>query len=462
MGSIPISRDDLSFWVDSPDPLPCAPLQGDARCDVAIVGGGFAGLSAAYHLMRARPDLDIVLLESARVGSGASGRNTGMLGPRVGGSILDLCRRFGQAEARRLYQTSLDAVDHVKDLIAAERLSCALEPTPQMKAALTQRHVAGLANEARMLERLGFDAPWLDANDMARVAPVPYQAGLRYPQSALLNPVLLCRELKRILIAGGVRVYERTHVRRLAPGRPVALTLGEGTLTAARLVLATNAYTADLGVLQGQIIPIQTHVIQTAPLTDAQLSRLNWPGRNPVFEAGHIFNYFRLTPDNRILFGGGRPLYEASPANPRSGATDIADPGVWRAQVNVFRRRFPALADVSIANKWSGALAMTLDHLPIIGELAEAPGVFFAGGWNGHGVAMATASGALVAELLMGCRSARARVPWVRGGAPAIPRDPVRAVGLSAYLTTLQVMDRLDAVRDRLRMPFTSAKEVNA
>jgi gamma-glutamylputrescine oxidase len=461
MGTIPISRDDLSFWVDTPDPHPCAPLRGDARCDVAVVGGGFAGLSTAYHLMRARPDLDIVLLESARVGSGASGRNTGMLGPRVGGSILDLCRRFGQVEARRLYQTSLDAVDQVKGLIAAEDLSCALEPTPQMKAAVTQRHVAALATEARMLERLGFEAPWHDANDMAHLAPVAYQAGLRYPQSALLNPVLLCRELKRILIAGGVRVHEHTHVRRLAPGRPVELALGDGTLTAARLVLATNAYTAQLGLLQGQIVPIQTHVIQTEPLTDRQLSRLNWPGRNPVFEAGHIFNYFRLTPDNRILFGGGRPLYQAA-SDARSGATDIADPRVWHAQVNVFRNRFPALCDVAIANKWSGALAMTLDHLPIVGELAEAPGVFFAGGWNGHGVAMATASGAVVAELLMGCRSGRARVPWVRGRAPGVPPDPVRAVGLSAYLTALQAMDRLDAVRDRLRMRFTTANEVNA
>lgn len=460
MGSIAISRNDLSFWADTPDPLPCAPLDGDRRCDLAIVGGGFTGLSAAYHLMRARPDLDIVLVESANVGSGASGRNTGMLGPRVGGSILDLCRRYGEVEARRLYQTSVDAVEHVASLIASENIACALEPIPQVKAAVTQRHVAQLASEARMLERLGFDAPWHDEDDMSRIAPVPYQAGLRYPHSALLNPVLLCRELKRVVMAGGVRVYEQTPLRALTPGRPVTMMLGAGTLTARQLVLATNAYTTQLGLLQGQIIPIQTHVIQTEPLRDTQLARLTWPGRNPLFEAGNIFNYYRLTPDHRILFGGGRPLYQAAPGNSRSGATDIADPAVWTAQVNVFRKRFPTLYDVEIANRWSGALAMTLDHLPIVGELAEAPGVFFAGGWNGHGVAMATASGAIIADLVLGSRSARVNVPWVRGRAPQVPPDPVRAVGLSAYLTALEALDRLDAARDRLRIHFTAAKEV--
>src|SRR5918992_5491683 len=114
MKTVRVSRTDLSFWAETPDQQPCAALAGDADCEIAVVGGGFAGLSAAYHLMRARPDRDIVLLESARVGSGASGRNTGMLGPRVGGTILDLCRRYGDIEAQRLYDLSLQAVEHVK------------------------------------------------------------------------------------------------------------------------------------------------------------------------------------------------------------------------------------------------------------------------------------------------------------------------------------------------------------
>src|SRR2546423_1184409 len=133
MAALPISRDDVSFWVEAADEQPCAPLRGDARSEIAIVGGGVTGLSAAYHLIHERPGADIVLLESNRVGSGASGRNTGMLGPRVGGSILDLCRRYGEPEAKRLYQISLDAVDQLKALIAAEQIACDLEERQQVR-----------------------------------------------------------------------------------------------------------------------------------------------------------------------------------------------------------------------------------------------------------------------------------------------------------------------------------------
>jgi gamma-glutamylputrescine oxidase len=451
MSTISIPRDDLSFWAEAPDAQPCAPLRGHALADIAIIGGGFAGLSAAYHLVRARPDLEIVLVEAGCVASGASGRNTGMLGPRVGGSIVDLCRRFGDADARRLYNISVEAVRLVKTMIAAEAIACDLEHTAQVKAAVTERQAIALRSEARMLERLGFPAPLHDARTMAQIAPVPYRAGLGYPESGLLNPVLLCRELKRLLLAAGVRVHERTPVLGLTPGRPVRIRLEEGGVTARQVVLATNAYTPQLGLLQGQVIPVHTHVIQTERLAAADLARVNWPARTSFFETGNIFNYFRLTPDNRILFGGGRPLYKAAAEDRRSGATDVADPQVWEAQARMFSRRFPSLAHVQIRKRWSGAVGMTLDHLPIVGEVNGAPGVFFAGGWNGHGVAMATASGATIAELVLGGSAARLKLPWVRGGAASIPGDPARALALSAYLTALGMKDRLDLFRDRLR-----------
>jgi gamma-glutamylputrescine oxidase len=448
---VPVPREDLSFWVDTPDERPCPPLQGEARAAVAVVGGGFAGLSAAYHLSRERPDLDMVLLEGAIVGSGASGRNTGMLGPRVGGMLKDLCRKFGEPEGRRLYQYSLDAVALVKKLVHDEGLACELEDTAQVKAAVTDRQATALGAEAALLEKLGLAAAWYDERKMAEIAPVPYRAGLCYPVSGLLNPVRLCRELKRVLLARGVRVHEHTPVSGLAPGPPPRLTFPGGTLAAAQVVVATNAYTPQIGLLRGQLVPIQTHIIQTERLTPAQLGRLNWPGRTPFFEASNLFNYYRLTRDDRIVFGGGRPLYQAAAGDRHSGATDVADPRVWEAQKQVFKQRFPALADVAIPRQWSGSVAMTLDHLPVTGELAEAPGVFFAGGWNGHGVALATASGATVADLLLRRPSARTEFPWVRGRAGRIPGDPLRALGLSAYLTGLGLADRLERLGEKLR-----------
>ena len=450
--SVPIERHDLSYWVDTPDERPCPPLVGDARAEVAVVGGGFAGLSAAYHLTRDKPGLDVVLVEGHAVGSGASGRNTGMLGPRVGGTLADLVRKFGKTEAKRLYQTSVDAVEAVKTLVREERLACDLEHTPQVKAAVTGRQAAALRKEAGLLEELGFAGMAYDEGKMAAIAPVPYRAGLCYPASGLLNPVKLCRELKRVLLGRGVRIHEGTPVTGLSGGPPVTLALAGSTLSAPRVVLATDAYTPRLGLLKGQLIPIQTHVIQTERLTAAQLGRLNWPERTPFFEASNLFNYYRLTPDDRIVFGGGRPLYEADGTDRRSGATDVADPRVWRDQAAVFRQRFPALADVAIARQWAGTVGMTLDHLPVIGELEEARGVFFAGGWNGHGVALATASGAAMADAVLE-RRPRESYPWMRGRAPKVPPDPLRALGLSAYLTGLRLADRLQALGEKPRRP---------
>jgi gamma-glutamylputrescine oxidase len=426
------------------------------------VGGGLAGLSATYHLIQERPELDIVLLEANRVGSGASGRNTGMLGPRVGRSLVDLCRRYGETDARRLYQATIDAVSQVKALIYAEKIACDLEETPQVKAAVTSQQVDALQAEGRMLEKLGFAGSWYDEDQMAAISPVRYRAGLCYPDSALLNPVRLCRELKRIVLRRGVRVHEQTRVSGFTRGNPLTLALPGGTLTAAQVLLATDAYTPQLGLLKGQLIPLQTHVIQTERLSVEQLGRLNWPGRTPFFEASHIFNYYRLTPDNRILFGGGRPLYQAATKDRHSGATDLADPRVWEDQAKVFAKRFPALADVAIVKRWAGTVGMTLDHLPVVGELAEAPGILFAGGWNGHGVALATASGATMADFVMRRRSARMDFPWVRGRAPKVPPDPLRALGLSAYLTGLGLADRLQLLRESLNRRRARTRERRA
>ena len=339
--TVQVARNDLSFWVDTPDRFPCAPLQGEARAEIAIVGGGFSGLSAAYHLIQERPDLDIVLLESEIVGCGASGRNTGILRPGVGGTILDLCRHHGQEGARRLYQASLGAVEHVRDMIRGERLACDLEDPPHLKLALTTKQAGLLQREAEMLARLGFTAEYSDAAQVADLAPIRSCGGLCYPQGGQLNPALLSRELKRIVIERGVRVYEKTPVASITPGKTTHLELSRGTLVANRVILATNAHTPQLGMLSGQIIPIQTHVSVSEPLTATQLSGLAWEGRRSLSDKRHIFNYYRLTRDNRIMFGGGRPIYRAAKGNASAGATDIAEPKIWREQRHLFAQVVP-------------------------------------------------------------------------------------------------------------------------
>ncbi len=401
-------------------------------------------------MIRKNPAAEIVLVEAHAVGSGASGRNTGILRPGVGGSFSALCKRVGETEAIRLYAASVRAVDRVMAMIRDEQLECEFEPSHHTKGALTTRQAKKLQTEAELLNRHGFDAHYYDAATMQSIAPISYRGGLCCPQGGQLNPARLARELKRVVIERGVRVFEHTPVSAIKPGPMIRLETPGGTVVAKQVVVATDVYATKLGLLRGQIIPIQTHVSVSEPLTADKRRRLTWDGRRSFSDKRHIFNYYRLTKDNRLMFGGGRPIYRADKRDWAAGATDIAAPSVWRQQRRDFALAFPQLPNLLIEKQWAGTIGMTLDELPMFGELAEMPGVYFVGGWSGHGVHLAAASGAIVADLLGGRVTAQDKLAWHRNRAIKIPGDPVRAATLSMYLGGLQLVDRLEAALDRV------------
>ena len=413
-----------------------------SAAEVVVVGGGFAGLSAAYHLIEAQPGLDVVLIEAGEVGSGASGRNTGMLGPGVGGTITQLRRRLGDEGAAEVFGASERAVRRVLGLIGREAIGCDLEVTGQLKVAMGARHAASLARQARDFEALGFEVPWLDAaQTRARIATKAYCGALFYPEAAMLDPLKLCRGLRRVLIERGVRVVERCPVEAVVPGDPVVVRLGSGELRAKRAVMAANAYSARLGHLAGKVVPLHTHVILTAPLTRWQLSDLAWSGREAIIDARNFFNYYRLTPDDRVMFGGGQALYRPARGDRRAGALKVADPGIWRGLARELGSLLPPLAGLEVARCWSGAMGFTLDGFPVVGAAPEAPGIVHASGWCGHGVAMAFEGGAIAAEAAMG-RGRPRSLPWRGAGStPTLPPDPLRHMGLSTYLKALAWVD---------------------
>ncbi len=246
-------------------------------------------------------------------------------------------------------------------------------------------------------------------------------------------------------------MFENSPVRAIKPGPMIRLETPGGTVVAKQVVLATDVYATKLGLLRGQIIPIQTHVSVSEPLSADERRRLTWDGRRSFSDKRHIFNYYRLTQDNRLMFGGGRPIYRTDKRDRAAGAVDIADPSVWRQQQRDIALAFPQLPELRIEKQWAGTIGMTLDELPMFGELAEMPGVYFVGGWSGHGVHLAAASGALVADLLGGRVTKESQLAWHRSGAPRIPGDPLRAAALSMYLGGLQLVDRLEAALDRVR-----------
>jgi len=410
---------------------PFAPALGHLRADVAIVGGGYTGLSAALHLAQA--GVDVVLLDAHRIGFGASGRNGGQVsgGQRVDQATLE--RRYGNDSARALWGMGQDAVALVRNLIATHRIDADWRPGI-LYTVNSPRALGPARTQAEKLARdYGYDAlELLDAAAARAICPSPaYHGGVLDHGAGHLHPLRFALGLARACQAAGARLYEGSHVLRLSPGTrgaPARLHLATGAeVTASHVLLAANGYLEGLDAhVAARVMPINNFIVATEPLgarADTVLTR-------PVAVADNRFvvNYFRLSPDGRLLFGGGETYGYRFP---RDIAAKVRGPmlGV-----------FPHLADVRIDHAWGGTLAITRSRLPCFAR--PAPGVLSASGYSGHGVALAILAGRAMAEAVRGDSAAfdiLARLPAARFPGGRALREPLLALAMTWF-----------ALRDRL------------
>jgi gamma-glutamylputrescine oxidase len=395
-----------------PDPFPCFPGR-TLRCDVAIVGAGFAGLSAALHVLERRPAASVVILEAKRVGAGASGATTGMLSPGVGQDLASLIAKLGPERARNLYLATLDAVRAARALVRTHGIRCELAMTGQ-------RIVAGDA--PRRLDRLAQALASLELPHHTQTGSV------LLPVAGTLHPGKLLAGLAAAATGRGARIFESAPVRTVSTTRPVRLGLDRGEVIASEVVLATAGYTAELGVLRARVLPVHLQALVTEPAP-----HLAWAGREGVLDARRLFSYWRLTADDRIVFGGGRPLYRWG----GSTAPRAPDASLDRELHRVFPQ-------ARVSSHWSGVIGYVADALPAIERWRHNPSVVHAVGWCGHGVAISLASGAWVAGML--CDGAvPSDLPWFRAEPPRIPLEPVRWLGFRAAVTAMSLLDGLEA-----------------
>ncbi len=429
-------------------PPPCPPSpRGTLRADIAVIGGGLAGLSAAYHLLERRAGARLVVFEARRIGAGASGRTTGLLGPGVGQSLAALVRRHGPARARTLYLATLGAVEYVSRLIQREHINCELEMTAHLIVARSPSDRARLATQVALLRTLELPGEPLndDALDQAirlarvRAPEADGPAAVRLPVAGTLHPMRLLAGLaERVLVRGGT-IFEGARVAAFRGHQPVRLDLhGGGEVVADNVVVATAGYTPELGLLRGRILPIHLQVIVTAPLEPRAHDALGWKGREGIIDARRIFNYFRVTSDNRIVFGGGRPRYIWN------GRTDD-DPGSIAALDRLaveLRTTLGAEVPVAVTGGWTGVIGYVLDALPAIERMRERPSVLHAVGWCGHGIALSVASGKWVSRIL--CDGvAPDDLPWYRDKPPLLPFEPLRWASFQAAVRLMSLLDRV-------------------
>ncbi|SKA67567.1 gamma-glutamylputrescine oxidase [Thiothrix eikelboomii] len=378
-----------SWYAATANTLSDAPqLQGTITADVCIIGGGYTGLSAALHLAEA--GYQVVLLEAHRVGWGASGRNGGQVGTGWNKDQAELEVLVGRTQAQALWDLSLEAVQLCKDLIHKYQISCDLQ-AGIIHADHRRRFVQASREFAEKLQRdyAYTDIQFLDQAALQQELHSPlYYGGMLNLGAAHLHPLNYALGLAAAAKRAGVIIYERSPAINYTKGAKLAVNTAQGQVTADYLVLACNGYLDDLEPkIASRVMPINNYIVATEPLSMAQIQDLI-PNRYAVADSAFVVNYFRMSADQRLLFGGGESYSFKFPK-------DI--PALVRPRMLAV---FPQLAKANIEYSWGGTLAVTVNRLPYFTRLQ--PNVFSASGYSGHGVALATLAGKLLAEALAG------------------------------------------------------------
>jgi len=427
-----------SYYAATRGTEPDAPaLAGSVRADVCIIGGGFTGLSAALHL--AGKGLDVVVLEASRVGFGASGRNGGQMGTGLRKSQMELEAKYGEDQARAIWDLTQEAKATIRRLVATHDIACDLKPgqlhadlAPKRRTAegWMKRLEANTREVDFLAERYGYEdmVPWGAEEMRDALGTVAYDAGIMDWGAGHLHPLNFALGMARAAVAAGVRICERTRVDRVIPGHPHTIRTGNGSVTAEKILYAMNGY--HMGVEReaaSHVMPINNFIVATEPLGE-DLARALIRDDVCVADSKFVVNYYRLSADKRMLFGGGETYSFTFP-------DDI--PALVRPNMEAI---YPQLKGVKIDYSWGGTLGITANRLPYLQELDDTR--LTASGYSGQGVAMATMAGRLMAEHVLGVEDgfrALATLKHHRFPGGQALRHPILVLAMSWY-----------ALRDRL------------
>lgn len=398
-----------SYWTDTAPRFAGAeegPVEG--RADVAVIGGGFTGLSAALAL--AQRGAAVTLLEAGKVASAASGRNGGHVNNGTAVDFAGLVERLGLPAARGLYHAYDAAVDTVERIVAEQQIACDFRRCGKIKLAAKPGHYEKLARSFELLHREA--DPETELVPAARlreeVGSDHFHGGLVHKKSAQLHMGRFGSGLAEAARRHGATLFEDAPVTRLAPapggGRTVVTP--RGTVTAKQVLIATGAsMTGPFGYFRRRIVPVGSFILATAPLSAAEADSV-MPTRRNATTTKNIGNYFRLAPDNRLIWGGRARFALSNPAS---------DVKSGRILERSLRETFPQLGRIRIDYCWGGIVDLTADRLPRAGER---DGLFYAMGFSGHGAQMSVHMGQVMAKVLAGEAAANPfrALPW-----PAIP-----------------------------------------
>ncbi|WUH90623.1 FAD-binding oxidoreductase [Streptomyces sp. NBC_00433] len=435
------------YWLDDPARPPArAALTGEEDCDLLVVGGGYTGLWTALLAKERDPDRDVVLVEGARVGWAASGRNGGFCAASLThGAMNGLARWPAEFAALRLLgDRNLDAIEAA---VARYGIDCDFERTGEIDVATEPYQYAELREAAAIATANGLDVELLDRDQVrAEVDSPTFHGGLHDRHGvAMLNPARLVWGLQRAAEEAGVRIYERSPATAMVRHRAgMAVRTPYGRVLAHRVALGTNAFPSLVRRVRPYTVPVYDYALVSEPLTDAMRQAVGWRGRQGLGDSANRFHYFRLTADQRILWGGYDAVY---PRGGRMSADYDHRPATYRTLARHFFTCFPQLEGLAFSHAWGGAIDTCTRFSAFFGTACSGR-VGYAAGYTGLGVGASRFGAEVVLDLLAGADTERTRLEMVRRKPLPFPPEPLASAGIGLTKWSLARADRAQGRRN--------------
>jgi glycine/D-amino acid oxidase-like deaminating enzyme len=436
------------FWLDDPGrPSLLPPLREDLRCDLAVVGGGYSGLWTALLAKERDPGRDVVLLEGARIGWAASGRNGGFCAASLTHGLPNGIDRFPD-ELRTLTRLGAENLDAIEATLRKYRIDCDWERTGEMSVATAPWQVAELREFADVAAQYGEQVEFLDTEQVRAEVNSPTYLAATWDREgcAIVHPAKLAWGLRDACLELGVRIYERSPVVALekSVNGPSLRTRQGKWVVADQVALATNAFPSLLKRVRPYIVPVYDYVLMTEPLSNAQLAETGWRARQGIGDSGNQFHYYRLTADNRILWGGYDAIYHYGS---RIRADLDQRPATFTKLAQHFFQTFPHLEGLKFTHSWGGVIDTCTRFCAFFGT-AHNGRVAYAAGYTGLGVGATRFGGNVMLDLLSGKPTELTDLQLVRSKPLPFPPEPFKAVGVNLTRWSLDRADRNDGKRN--------------
>jgi glycine/D-amino acid oxidase-like deaminating enzyme len=425
-------NDNISFWAScTPNYRPLPALIKNITADLAIIGGGFTGISTAYYFKHRYPEKRVVLLEAKSLANGASGRSGGQMLNWIYGTPRN------DEILQQVYQVTRAAMDGIEAIIREHQLPVSYRRDGVIRVLTSTRNAEQAHADVEHLQKLNIPIQYLNKQSLSQHIEIQGARGASFdPSEGQINGAQFIREMRPVLASLGVEIYEQTPVLSVREGKTITLTTPNVEVRASAIVLATNAYTPRLGYFRSSIIPVHSHVFATAPLSADQLKEIGWH-KGAGFDDDHTrLSYLSLTREGHIVFGGSASGYDYLYNNNVSFPPE-------KINVDEMRRTFsdllPATIKTVITHRWSGPVALNSSGVSgSFGVRGENRNIFYAVGYNGHGITLSNLAGRVLTDIYSGDDQEWRSLPFYQPRALLpVPPEPFRWIGAQLYIKAL-------------------------